>query len=211
LSEVICNHGLEDWIGIRLLHRHNSLTNGEIMLEAEEQHSTENATLTTMATRLSRIKHQFSPNSWVAEGGRFFPMEYSQDAAIILGPDFPEEYREFFVEFEAVLSAFGVTKLLGPAILRRNFFDKHKPEAPAILVETSDDARRANTVRFVKEGQYDWNTLIQTTWTAINPAAEGDSACQDSHTALSAIRCSPVTGCLKLGFNKHKSSTGHQS
>jgi hypothetical protein len=211
LSEVICKHGLEEWIGIRLLHRHNGLTGGEIMLEAEDRISEQDLALTTMARSLSGIKQKFAPNSWMAEAGRFFPLEYSQDPAIAQGRDFLEENRDFFKDFEAVLTAYDVTGLLGPCILRRNFFDQRKPAAPAILVETSDETRRANTVRFVEDGQYDWNKMIQTTWTAIvQKALAHKSALDGGHAGLFAMACVPVTGCIRVGGGSHTTMNGHQ-
>lgn len=212
LCEVIRKHGLEEWIGIRLLHRHNGLMHGEIMLETEEFHSEHDIALTTMATSLSQIKQKFGPNSWIAEGGRFYPLEYSHDPAIAEGPDFLEEHREFFEEFGAALSVFGVTGILGPCILRRKFFDEHKPAVPAILVETSNDTRRANTVRFAEEGQYDWNKMIQTTWTAIDSKELArKSALDGGHTPLFLMACVPITGCIRVGEDGgHTEMKGHQ-
>jgi hypothetical protein len=209
LSEVIRDHGLEDWIGIRLLHRHNGLTPDEIMLEKEEVQHTADAALTTIATSLSGIKNRFAPNIWMAADGQYYPMEYSQDPSVVDGPDFIKENDEFFREFESVLASFNASGLLGPCILRRNFFDTHKPTAPAILVETSDEVRRANMLRFVEERE--WDTMIQTTWLAVNPETlVRQSVADGGHAALFPMACIPVTGCIRSGTGGHTIvTTGH--
>lgn len=199
LSAVIRRYRLENLVGIRLLHRHHTLSLGELMLEATLPDRTGQPTLTTSAVHRTEVTRVFAPNSWMVFNGELYPMEYSVDAAVTSAADISVCYADFFREFVGTLAEAGATGLLGPCILRRAFIDIHQPAGNPALVESTDEELRANIVRFVPEGEYDWNKMIQTTWCAADPAGK-----------TYAMACIPVTGCIKVGAGNHTAVNGHQ-
>jgi hypothetical protein len=207
LSGVIIKHKLEYLIGIRLLHNHNSIDNSELMIEKEEIIDNSYC-LTTLASKKEDNIQNVVSNSWKLCDGNFEPLEFSIDSMVIREFDIMISKSQFFKEFGNCLQDLGVDNILGPCIIRREFFGNRRTSDSALLVETSDQSRRANILRFENPEKYDTNSLIQTTWLAVN-ITDGDEANCTANCAKAA--CVPHTACVKDGQGGHSQQSHHSS
>lgn len=210
LCELIVNYRLHYVVGVRLLHNHCFIDEQEIMLEADEKDTEKGWCLTTRAVTQSQVTNRYSANSWKLIDGSFYPLEFSTDTLSYFDYDFIRQNETFFEEFTRILESNGVAQLLGPCIIRRQFFASHRPDDAAILVETCDEERRANILRFDDPANYNAAQLIQTTWLAIPPPGEDTETAGCSSNCAPAA-CVPHTVCVRDGQGGHSSRSHHSS
>ncbi len=207
LGDIIVRHKLEFLIGIRLLHNHNLIDDSELMIEKEELID-DSYCLTTIASKKENSTYNVASNSWKLCNGNFEPLEFSKDLMVIAESDVMISKNHFFKEFGNNLIELGVDNILGPCIIRRHFFGDRKTSDSALLVETSDELRRANILRFDNASNYDTNSLIQTTWLAVD-MTEADEANCTAYCARAA--CVPHTVCVRDGQGGHTQQSNHSS
>jgi hypothetical protein len=203
LGDVIRAHDLCSKFGIRLLHRHNSISDTEVMVEREEHSAALGHCLTTMAADAPQVSDAPLPNSWKLHDGAYVPLEWSADAEVTSVVDPVGRHGEFFSDFAAVLSEHECAGILGPCVIARDFARRHRPSPSSIFIETCEDARRANVVRFDDPERYASQKLIQTTWVVSSRSAE-----TDCNPDCIPSGCNPVSACV-VGSNGHQSETAH--
>src|SRR5687767_12911031 len=76
LLSVIRRHKLEEFVCIRLLHKHNEIRSGERMVESAIVDD-EGFALVTRPIKHTLASTAAIPNSWKLEGDEFVPIEYS--------------------------------------------------------------------------------------------------------------------------------------
>jgi hypothetical protein len=208
LGEVILRHGLEDVVGIRLLHIHNVIAENEFMLEFEETDAGGHECMSTVATDKAAISEPFYPNSWKLENERFVPLEYSLDPTVKLDESRVASLQAFVRDFAAELRLTNAQDILGPWIAPRKFYSRCMPKR-GLLLETCDPQRRANIVRFAESLECDSLRLVETTWVArrADAAAEGSQNC----STLCVGNCTPVSACVIDNKGTHSSQSGHVS
>lgn len=203
LCRIIAKHNLQDAFGIRLLHKHNDIESHQIMVEIEEV-TTEGKTCLATAPR-TNVPHAFATaNSWKLAPGsiqEWQPLEYSTDAVVTACASTVATSHNFFQEFKAMLEKQNVVDILGPCVVDREFYKKHRPAQPSILAETTDPDRRANIVQFVREQAYASEELIQTMWQATKASMESAQSC--------VVACISVSACVKEGNGTHNKVTRH--
>lgn len=91
---IIRRHYLESYVGIRLLHSHNSLKSQEVM--AENFFIDDNGfALITSARPSAEIGKDYVPNSWILLATGFVPMEFSHKKLVASCDINPEKYPVF--------------------------------------------------------------------------------------------------------------------
>lgn len=207
LCKVILKHRLENTVGIRLLHRHNDIAQQELMLESEERDAEGRYCLSTVA--VAQDGTLAAPNSWMLGEDGFQPLEFSLDPFVLAESGLTVREKEFYHEFGDTLKSLNVAGLLGPCIINRSFFDKRRPEDSSMLslIETTDDQRRANVLRFDDESKYKPEQLIETTWMATRPEEEGVTfKCTVGKCTAS---CAVIIHCDANEDGSHTSSSRH--
>jgi hypothetical protein len=164
IAETIVEHGFEEFFGIRLLHKHNNLANDEIMLEFEEAAEEAARCLTTTAMCKDEIRGHYYPNSWKWHDARMVPIEYSKDETVSLPELSNTGVGKFFEDFGAIVQRRGLSELLGPFVVPRAFY-ANKSEPSDVLVETTDELRRANIVRYSSLLAFNREDLVEAAWT----------------------------------------------
>lgn len=80
-GDVIVSHGLEDSVGLRLIHRHFGLTHEQVMVEAYEKYQ-ETPSLITTAYSLSNAREiEATPSSWIFVESKPTVFEFTTDPA----------------------------------------------------------------------------------------------------------------------------------
>jgi hypothetical protein len=209
LGKIIVSHRLHEVIGVRLLHRHNDLALGEIMLEREELDSTRSWCLTTVATLKAEVPSDYRPNSWKLCDDRFVPIEFSFDPEAVLAVAAVDQRFAFHTEFARVLQELGADNILGPWVAPRSFY-RYCPGHDAILLESCDSARRANILRYGDPAQHALR-LIETTWVfqPSNSAPDASTDCNNHCIASCLANCTPVSACVVDSQGNHGSQSGH--
>lgn len=208
LSTIVLRHRLESHFGIRLLHKHNEINDGELMIERPECLVDGRDCLTTMATNAPFSSSDMYPNSWRLVDGAMEAIEYSVDPLVCGNHISSERVGVFFEEFGAVLHRLQVETLLGPCVIPRQFHSK-KPNG-AILVEETDEDRRANIVAFSDPSTYNAVRLIDATWVVKSPGSTEIVAGCGTHCA-SGGSCVPHSACVIAGDGSHSSQSHHSS
>jgi hypothetical protein len=202
LSNVIRRHKVSSRFGIRLLHRHNTISGQETMLEDEEYNPKLGHCLVTVATDASQVKTPVGPNSWQLCDGAYVPLEWSTDlqVASIAAP--LATFGSFFRDFAGALAREDASHLLGPCIIARTFALR-RPSPTSIFIETCEEVRRANVIRFDEPARYAPHTLVQTTWVVATSTAE-----TECNATCIPSGCNPVSACV-VGSEGHTSQTTH--
>lgn len=161
LATVILEHGLEETIGLRLIHAHNGLDDDELMVEREEIDTDGRPCLVTAPIRYRDMDGTMQPNSWdLGESGFFIPVEYSVFAA---PPPSDDVLRPVFVDLKRVIESRGAVGVIGPWIVPQDdpFSDRGDDH---ILIEVTDTKRRANILRMVPRSEAPITDTVETTW-----------------------------------------------
>ncbi len=157
-------YGVSDSIGFRLLHRHEKLEKGKVMVERFDHWQSNPALITTVEDKEGTKTY---PASWSCQNGALQVFEYSEDPNVKKVANVLGKNLTFFEEMRVVLEKHGLDHILAPAILVKDslvHFDSTKvlyelissnPYA-SILVTKSFDELDA-----IRRSQ---RNVIQTTW-----------------------------------------------
>ncbi|MCK1580672.1 hypothetical protein IVB03_14040 [Bradyrhizobium sp. 168] len=162
LGKVVLDHRLEDIIGIRLLHRHNDLRPGDLMVEDLEQVDGA-AALVTARYANSEVQFDFMPSMWACRGaeGRQ-DLEFSRQSLLPIDRYFLKSNRDFFVGFAEKARALDVEDFLGVCVLDRDGFPVNKESQTE--VESTDVVRPANVIRVRSKDLVRTENYFETTW-----------------------------------------------
>lgn len=196
LSKLIVQYGLEETIGIRLLHKHNLIDENEIMLEREERDSSGRPCLTTHAiAQKDVVGGPKIANSWRTSDNRAVPIEFSVDP--LVASCWRDEIVQLLKQFGVLTSKLYVSGFMGPAILPRKFYSEHRPVFPAILLERTDRSRRANVVQYEPLDALKQINFIETTWKVQTNFAGGHEFLQGCSTYCAKGACVPISACVR--------------
>jgi hypothetical protein len=117
--KIIFKHKLENYVGLRLIHKHFSVKAGEVMMEEFQIHKGKPA-LVTRPVEVEEARSLCSlPASWILSGdGNFHVFETSTDPAIQGVIDKISE--EFLKEISSLLQESKMQKLMSVAVLKRD-------------------------------------------------------------------------------------------
>ncbi len=213
LCKTILKYDLEEVVGIRLLHNHNTIDQNEVMLEQEEINESGEYCLSTIATQKMNASLSARANSWKLGRGSCTPLEFSLDETVIERSGTAISNNEFLNEFYENLIELDAADILGPCIIHRNFFKQRMPGDASVLMllESTDEERRANVLKFRDPGQYRPDQLIDTAWAAARPGHEIEN---DYTYVCVAGKCTPtcivVIHCEKTPAGRHNSQSRHE-
>lgn len=162
-GELFVAHGVEQFAGVFLLHRHNSLEAGTAMVEIGALRDGQPTLVTSPRPLAAGVG---TPTRWALRDGAFCPIEFSDD------PDLAGQRAElvsrpaFLAAFAALVRDHGFADLLGLCLFDRDYF--HEDHAGMILVEETEMATSSNVVRWVSDIA-DKSGLIETVWHFIQP------------------------------------------
>ncbi len=200
LCEVIANYGLEEVVGIRLLHNHNIISEDEQMFESAEMDEIGAPCLVTSAQKRTAVGNS-TANSWMWRNDDFLPVEFSADEEVVKNENILLDKSGFFNEFANALKELKVADILGPCVIPRSFYKNHKPPFASMLAETSDTERRANILKYEPQIKYDGLALIDTTWRAYKGYNEVTAGC--------TVACISISACVRQSDGTHKRETRH--
>lgn len=164
LLDVILQFGLHKSVGLRLLHRHNNLTENEVMLE-DVRVDDQGLALITVACPATAIDSTIAVNSWMLVKDDFIPVEYSRSTLLYSPEVCPTSHPEFFDALKKRLLELKLEKWVGPALVESNAVAEHA-NGRELLLEQSAIDDRANVLRYVSTQDVDASRVVETFWVA---------------------------------------------
>jgi hypothetical protein len=120
-------YNLEESMGIRLIHRHTTINDNEIMIEQQEVFEGQDALVTRPQSNVYETKA--APASWIFDGEQYHVFEYSDDAHVSKAFEKVRTSSDFLNEFASLLKKYDYQSLIALAITDRewylNYEDKH--------------------------------------------------------------------------------------
>ncbi len=117
-KKTVSDYDSVDFMGVRLLHRHNLLDLGEVMIEEFQTYEEAPA----LVTRNSSVDVSFEgkPASWMGKFGGTFVFEYSTDKNVKEGFRYLKEHPSLFLQIKGILQSYDLEDILAPAIVSRS-------------------------------------------------------------------------------------------
>jgi len=137
LHVLVEQHGLQDYIGLRLIHNHFQLDDQQVMCEhfipsfGEEKAPS----LITTPENVSKLGHAKAA-SWIFTDQGVSPFEYSNDPAVLEGRQKIDQAEGFVEEFGRLVKDARFEHLLSLAIIKRDNFSS-RDGAEQTYVENS--------------------------------------------------------------------------
>ncbi|WP_369362981.1 hypothetical protein AB5L52_06720 [Streptomyces sp. CG4] len=183
VGSVIVKHGLEEKMGVSLLHKHFPLEDGEILSRSFD---TPGRTITMRPVPKQR-KSNAVPYLWRAvreSGGKFayYPLEFvEREYAEELDGFRLDEHLGLLQDMAYELEKYNLLNVFGIATLN---ITKLRENDDELLVETTDSVTRTLTVKPEPGPVPEDEELTETLWTfgPVNQANE-EAACKGTHCA----------------------------
>ena len=173
VSDQIAGYDAVNFLGVRLIHQHNPLADGEIMLEEFKYDEGDPAFITS--NRSADTKGSI-PASWLMTPSGLRVFEYSTDATALSGFEYLTEHPETLRIVTSTLQKYALESYLAPSVV---MLDSSRHFDPADhLVETSRTIVREsheiyeNVVKGVPSDIYSTLKVIKTSW-QIDAASDG--------------------------------------
>ena len=164
LGEVIVRHGMEDIVGICLLHKHFDLSNEEKLI----RHVLKNKILISPKVHIEAI-----PYMWTFVEGEIFPVEFLEESSITssfkLKVESLYQGSEFLLNFNKKLVELGVDNLFGLSLIPHSLFSFEENEE---LIETEDFTSRELLISVIKKDELKKIESTKTLW-AFSKKKEG--------------------------------------
>lgn len=164
IIDVIMSFGLQNSVGLRLLHRHNAITVNEVMLE-DARFDEHGIALVTLATPVEEIDSTVCANSWMLDGDNFIPCEYSRKSLLKYPDITPNNNQQFFRAMGQKLRQLQVEKWIGPALIESNLVSSYAAGRELLLEQSALDDR-ANVLRYVSTDETNPSGFVETFWVA---------------------------------------------
>lgn len=176
-AELVCRFDLEKYIGVCLLHNHNKLEDGEVMVESFEYLGDGRPAL-VMALTKSPESREIVPVVWklqkVSGKHRFIPLEHATQEQAKVGYQRLVENQTFLSEFKSLLLEFDYQDIIGLTILRDDVLPKKADEH---LVERIHAKRVANVVTAEQRTDETPDNFVVTNWFFVKRMANAGSEC----------------------------------
>ncbi|MBA3814695.1 MAG: hypothetical protein H0X26_09510 [Alphaproteobacteria bacterium] len=179
-EEIVTRYELEPAVGLRLIHRHFTLDEGQLM--AEEYDSIDNVpSLVTYAHKFEEAEAKGAiPASWMFSGSsqdEILLFEASNDPAVKTGSLKLQNSPEFFDEMGKILTENNLHHLLSVALLKR---DSLVAEESHIYMEVNSRHEQKSVVQ-IWDGTSDSSNTISTSWAFKGPRQQ---------------KCWPIMKCI---------------
>lgn len=165
VGSLICEHDLENRIGLCLLHNHNSVSDEQRMIEIYDE-KTYSAPALVMQSMHSGDAPQHVPVVMKVQGGNEYnPLTPLEHSALDIARD---NYEQLMLKSEAFLPSFqelvkkrGYEDLVGLSVIRADALPCKEGES---FIERTDAARVANVITAEPEREEANTRYITTNW-----------------------------------------------
>lgn len=162
VARLLSDEERESSLGLCLLHKHNEVPAGHLMVEALEVKDGRRSLATRLVEEAVRAEDSV-PTTWSLAGNRLAPLEYSADRLAVSGYDEACTTSSTLVrQVGDVIRLAGCEGLLGICVPDRSLFKEIT--SSQIAVEVSEWDEPANVVTLEERSAFELDKLIQTKW-----------------------------------------------
>ena len=198
-KQLAHKYGLEEIMGLRLIHRHTLLDKNEAIIEQNQSFENKPA-LITYKKDLKDIESAF-PASWILKDNHFYVFEYSSDEKVKSSNNVLKHNSDFFYSYASLLSKYNYETLLALSIVDREWYKNYVGETLFLERSYSDDDQFFSVITAEALDKLSLSKSIQTAWPF-------------TKTPISH-KCTPTTVCIPEKANggghatvqRHKSSS----
>ncbi len=163
-GELICSFNLEAYIGVGLLHKHNSVGPDQLMVESVEEIRKDRPAL-IMELVPKAAGDDAVPVVWKLQNSKaispFVPLEHSTCNEAKTGYAQLMNQPEFLEKFRSLLLDFGYESILGLTVMRVQALKKQPGES---YIERSHPTRTANVMTSSTQLSNVSSKLLRTSW-----------------------------------------------
>lgn len=165
LLSVVRDAGLQETIGIRLLHKHNDISVDEVMLEYTAIDDAGFALITSAQKSAGGVG--MICNSWRSTVYGYIPVEFSWPGLLVSDDFSASEHGRFFEKLAEALKDLDAESLLGPSLNYGPYVASYSPATDAAFLERTDSDNRSNVVRYVLRDDVAFMNSAKTKWHAM--------------------------------------------
>jgi len=119
VGEIVTAYKLEDYVGVRLIHRHFSLNPGQVMVENFEKVKDVSSLVTTPHDiSLAREKGAV-PSAWIFLDSQLAVFEFSTDPAVKVGLKKVKDSQGFLGDIRKVIKEFDLQDLISIGVIAK--------------------------------------------------------------------------------------------
>lgn len=194
VGDLICRHELDAFVGVSLLHKHNDVGEGQIMVEHYDESTYDRPALVMQRVAWEEMPARVPVVMKVGgDGASLLPMEHSAIApALDAYGKLSEKMEAFAPAFCDVIRKYGYEDLIALCIRRESVLSLGTGEE---LLEKTDVARVANVT--AAEQIAPGARSVPTTWWFV--PSEGGSETRKCNSCEEGRRCPPKEG----GYEGH--------
>ncbi len=167
-KRVLQEYDSVDFMGVRLLHRHNDLKAGEVMVQTFEVDE-KGPSFVTQNCALEAFPNTY-PASWVLGQRQTSVFEYSTDENVREGGQYLEEHPSLFLKIEGVLRSNQLEEVLAPSIVSRSVYPQFAESD--FLMEYNKTQKTESGVRYLsilrpsseKDFKSSADQMVMTNW-----------------------------------------------
>jgi hypothetical protein len=163
---LIANYDSIDFLGVRLVHKHNTLVDGDIMLEefkydeGEPMFVTSNKHITTAGG---------IPASWIITSDGLRVFEYSTDVAAFSAFQYLDEHSEPLRMLRNTIQKYALESYFAPSILKLESLENFNPSYQLVeksrMIVNDGIKIHENIVKGVPDDVFLGMNVIRTSWT----------------------------------------------
>ncbi len=186
LGQIICDHGMQDTVGVALLHKHFDIAADERVVRRYEKNGAYIAPETPSVNHVACL--------WEFDGcddGIWFPLEFSDRTSDVACFDQAEQLEgneSFLVEFSDALQRLTMQRLFGLAALHG--FQILNPSDDQMVLETGGDAQRSLKLEVVNAMDPRGIGSTQTLWMFENAIIPSEV---EYPASTGAMTCAPIS------------------
>lgn len=194
LGSLIASAKLEQFLTIRLLHGHHTLSEGEAMVQRLESFDGKPC-LATVKSAQAGVAERCAPSVWRCfEDGQIEPYEFGHATLYAIPDDFFSKHRSFFARFAEMVEDFDLSGVLGLG-LRSHALD-FDPASEMLAEVTRVD--RDILIKYKVKDRIGLPEGIDTAWCGGESLIWPFNACHS---------CDPSSDDPQTGLPRHSKST----
>jgi hypothetical protein len=164
IAEAIIKYGLQDYIGLRLIHKHFKIGSNQIMVEEYEEIEGVPSFVTSAKNLEDAIAINSIPASWIFTEQGPIVFETSTDKEVLDGVALLLKNPEFIEEFKKLINSYQLNEIFALAVLRRKLLSQDMQNNEIYLESNYNKPKSMSVVQLSQGDSLNNARTIQTNW-----------------------------------------------
>jgi hypothetical protein len=163
IAEAITKYDLQDYIGLRLIHKHFKIEGGRVMVEDYEEIEGTPSFVTSAQNIKDAAAMKSIPASWIFTEEGPIVFETSTDKEVPDGVALLLKHPEFIEEFKYLINSYKLTNIFALAVLRRKPLSQDMQSNDLYLEKNYNKPKGRSVVQLSQDEDINKNS-IKTSW-----------------------------------------------